>query len=1022
MSNKINRGSEWNVWDLHIHTPTSFHWKGSNASKTSNINNQTCQQIIDKIQSSEPIAFSIVDYFTFDGVLQLRKFLKENSINLNKTIFPGIELRLEAPTNFRLNVQVIFSENITDQQLYDFQSKLKILGSERPLSDDAIREEARKLTPDKTKQHIGKLDYKNDDNVAYQLGCKTIVITRNSFEAAVKKLGKDNCLVILPYETSDGIEKLDWKKHPIQTMHYFTLADFFESRKQENIDLFLGKKTKKNEHFFDNFQQTIGGQPKPVLSGSDAHTIEGYGKFPNEKKTWLKAEPTFKGLKQVIAEPSSRCFIGEQPEKFNIVKSKATKFISRVKIEKKPNSDFNEKWFNNEIDFNPELVAIIGNKGSGKSALTDILGLLGNSQQYESFSFLHRKKFKEKDGQKAKHFRATLYWKNEDSDEVSLNDEFSSEKAEKIKYIPQSYLEKLCNETSSQKSLFNKELKSVIFSHIDSTQRLGKETLDELLKFKTEEVEIGLSNTREDLKNITSKILSYREQATEKYKNRIKNQFSVKQKEFEALNSAKPKEVSKPNPTSPNQDIQEKVNKLEGLKKEEQIIINKINSLKSDLDDMSKKKAILSKVIEKINLLEQDIVKKKQEITNLLKSAGYDNIDFLSFELTISQLQTQHGELSKELEEKTKELSEYNEDSRLSDNCLEAQKQKIELNIKKLSEQIDEPNKKYQKYLLELKNWKQQIADIRGKEDKPDTLSYFSSKLSELNNIPARITELEKKRDELVKAIYKEIKQLAKIYRLYYKPVQELLNTKLFEEDTFKISFNVSIENNEFKDRFFDLINRNKAGTFYGTENSEKRINKLLDMCDFNDSDKVIKFVNDIFYHLEYDCRNDEHKKNRFELQAKLSPEDLYNTIFGLEYLKPQYFLQLNGKNLEQLSPGERGILLLVFYLMVDKDERPLILDQPEENLDNQTIYKVLVKCIKKAKEKRQIFLVTHNPNLAVVCDAEQIITAFINKEDKNSVHYLSGAIENPPINKKIVDILEGTKPAFENRENKYQI
>ena len=118
-------------------------------------------------------------------------------------------------------------------------------------------------------------------------------------------------------------------------------------------------------------------------------------------------------------------------------------------------------------------------------------------------------------------------------------------------------------------------------------------------------------------------------------------------------------------------------------------------------------------------------------------------------------------------------------------------------------------------------------------------------------------------------------------------------------------------------------------------------------------------------------------KKINLNFKQRILQKIYIVLIFELEYLKPKYFLQLNGKSLEQLSPGERGILLLVFYLMIDKDERPLILDQPEENLDNQTIYRVLVRCIKKAKEKRQIFLVTHNPNLAVVCDAEQIIVSF---------------------------------------------
>jgi len=146
-----------------------------------------------------------------------------------------------------------------------------------------------------------------------------------------------------------------------------------------------------------------------------------------------------------------------------------------------------------------------------------------------------------------------------------------------------------------------------------------------------------------------------------------------------------------------------------------------------------------------------------------------------------------------------------------------------------------------------------------------------------------------------------------------------------------------------------------------------------------------------------------------------------YDFVFSLDYIKPKYELKLGGKILPQLSPGERGALLLIFYLMVDKEEIPLIIDQPEDNLDNESVYNMLSKFIKKAKKKRQIIMVTHNPNLAVGADAEQIIHVDIDKMNKNKFSFTSGSIENPDINKKIVRILEGTKPAFDKRKLKYQ-
>jgi predicted ATPase len=131
--------------------------------------------------------------------------------------------------------------------------------------------------------------------------------------------------------------------------------------------------------------------------------------------------------------------------------------------------------------------------------------------------------------------------------------------------------------------------------------------------------------------------------------------------------------------------------------------------------------------------------------------------------------------------------------------------------------------------------------------------------------------------------------------------------------------------------------------------------------------------------------------------------------------------LKWSGKNIEELSPGERGTLLLIFYLLIDRRDIPLIIDQPEENLDNHTVYELLVPSIKEARKKRQVIIVTHNPNLAVVCDADQIIHCSIDKQSGNRVTYETGSLENPAINKYTINVLEGTRPAFDLRDSKYQ-
>jgi predicted ATP-dependent endonuclease of OLD family len=240
----------------------------------------------------------------------------------------------------------------------------------------------------------------------------------------------------------------------------------------------------------------------------------------------------------------------------------------------------------------------------------------------------------------------------------------------------------------------------------------------------------------------------------------------------------------------------------------------------------------------------------------------------------------------------------------------------------------------------------------------------------------------------------------------------------------YKINLDVSIQLNNFPEKFFGFISRGAKGSFIGTDEGHIVLNQITEGVEFKTEKDVLAFLDDILEHLVYDKRNDENEERMVvdQLRQGYEVKDFYDFLFSIEYLEPNYKLRLAEKNISELSPGERGALLLIFYLLLDKQDIPLIIDQPEENLDNQSVYRILVKFIKEAKKKRQIIIVTHNPNLAVVCDAEQIISIKIEKENKNKVTLVSGAIENPELNAKTVEILEGTFPAFDNRTEKYKV
>ncbi len=530
------RGSCWRKWDLHIHTPASFHWGGGKrfSQMDSKEKEIALNQVVDTINKSDVAAFSIVDYWTFDGFEEIQAHVTSGKANLGKIVFPGMELRVEAPVDYRLNIQVLLSDRLTRQQRADFKAALRLGGSGRSISEEALIEFGRSLSADKAKKHGFSGNYADDDVQLLNLGSQTAEVTRESLVNAKNSIPEGTCLIILPYDTSDGLEKLDWAKHPCADQYFMQSADMFETRTPGNVDLFLGRKTEANQAFFDNFLKTMGGKPKPAISGSDAHKLSEYGSFHGDRITWVKADPTFEGLKKILIEPEGRVFIGECPEQHQIIEQRPTKFIDSVSIKKKAGSTLSEHWFDCYIPINPGLVAIIGNKGSGKSALGETIGLLGKTANSSAFSFLSDRRFRQSKNNKASHFEGSLAWVSGNSETASLNEDPDSNAFELVKYIPQSYLETLCNELGLvEEGGFDDELRSVIFSHVPEQDRLGQNSLESLIIYKTEQTAAKIEILQKELGRITAKIVELENQGSIEHRTKIEGALVAKQQELE---------------------------------------------------------------------------------------------------------------------------------------------------------------------------------------------------------------------------------------------------------------------------------------------------------------------------------------------------------------------------------------------------------------------------------------------------------------------------------------------------------
>src|SRR5690606_38857502 len=150
---------------------------------------------------------------------------------------------------------------------------------------------------------------------------------------AIRKVPHGQAIGFMPFDTNDGLAEVEWKEHYAYVMNLFQTSPIFETRDVDLRAAFVGEQTQGNAKYFKSFQAALEDKPRLAVSGSDAHCFvgipgsndkRGYGDFPSGKKTWIKADPTFRGLKQAILEPAKRSYIGDKPPKVLEVESSKT--------------------------------------------------------------------------------------------------------------------------------------------------------------------------------------------------------------------------------------------------------------------------------------------------------------------------------------------------------------------------------------------------------------------------------------------------------------------------------------------------------------------------------------------------------------------------------------------------------------------------------------------------------------------------------------------------------------------------
>lgn len=1022
-------GSTWKKWDLHVHTPSSVvhNYPGANQDDAWEAFLQDLEALPREFK-----AIGINDYIFIDGYERARKAkIEQGRLKNIDLLLPVIELRLDKFAGVvkkdkdgtysqsgwnRINLHVIFDamdpEIIQQQFLNSLTPSYQLI----PDSSDWNAKWKGVITRDSLSE-LGKMIVesapadKRGDYAPHHMqeGFNNLCVSLEKVREALDKHYFAGKYLIAVGKTE--WDNLKWDDQSIaEKRNIINQADLVFTA-SANPAAYHAARKKLSE---SNVKATL-------LDCSDAHaprSSENKDRIGN-CFTWIKSDATFDGLVQAITEFEDRVFIGDAPPKRLLVEANRTKYASRIRIGRKASSTLADTWFNVDMPLSHDLVAIIGNKGSGKSAMADIAALAGDTKNFRSFSFLKDTRFRNPRNKLAQHFLGALGWHDGTESERPLDQDPSETSVERVKYLPQSYLEALCNELGDGGSAtFDTELRKIIYTHVPQDSRLGYTSMDELLDFKVAEIDGAREQLIRDISKANADILQTERRLTPEFKQSLQEQLDAKVAEFNSLVASKPAPVEDPAASEAAQEeskaatetIQTLEDELKKQREEETLLRDKKAA-------HAKRQAILGRIAQAIGNHKKAHDQFLAELAPMLAEADPElkGSDVVALKIDTAKLDA----LSKAADESIADV-----DGALANQepgGLSRRREATEAAMAEIKSKLGEKQRLFIIFKDQVAQWERAKEELVGNKGKPQSMEWYKTEIESLGALPHKLSDLRASRSELAKSVHEQIGKTVEEYRRLYEPVQQFVKSAAQMEMHLPLDFDVRIEESNFADQFLARINRQSRGSFSGVDESNQLMRGLLKEVNFGDVDSTLKFLETIDDMLHFDRRESGGRETRIvdQLRKGGEPQDILDYLYGMSYLAPRYSLTFDQQEISQLSPGERGLLLLVFYLLVDKDDIPIIIDQPEENLDNQTIFKVLVKCIKAAKQRRQVIMVTHNPNLAVVCDAEQIICAICDKTT-NTFTYVSGGIESPVIRSRVVDILEGTEPAFKNRKRKY--
>jgi energy-coupling factor transporter ATP-binding protein EcfA2 len=968
-------GAVWRRWEPHIHTPGT--------AMNDNYKSATLSDFLDRVEQAVPTVecLGITDYYLTRRYEEVQAAVAGGRLPGVSMLFCNIELRysIETKASKGINIHLLVSPDDPRHvdEIKRFLAKLKFRfdNDNFVCTEDDLRRLGRAYDPSI-----------KDDEAALQAGVNQFKVDFNQLREEYKDSAwmRKNVLIAVAGSSNDGTAGLQDGSSSFAAMRRTieACAHIIFAATPKNIEFWRGEGTLTP----DQLVQQYGG-PKPCLHGSDAHSLDKVAKPDNDRLCWIKGDPTFEALKQACFEPSGRVSVGAvvpETETPYSVRSVATPTLS---------------WLlPNGLPINPGMVAIIGARGSGKTALADLIAHAGDSpsptQSPQSFISRARNHVASSE--------VIASWSDGMESERYLG--VAPEDLPEVHYLTQQFVDRLCSSEAESDELLG-EIKRVVFLAHEPESRLGADDFDALVELKSSATYRAVVTLNQQLDQLSQELLTERSwylRGNQLQRDRQRASEDLKKTETARQSLIKPggKERAEYY-TRLGAEVAARQQRIQALDRQ----LQSYRKLGREVERYQTQ--VLPRVVQELQQsFGSDLLTDEEWKQFVPQFAGNPSV-------VVEQRINTQAILVKQVTESEGATPIQSSTAADLGTCgLDALKQEHE----RVGLLIGTDKKDVQRL--------RQLNDLYKTQE--TKLHRLKDDLQRASESQGRIKAILEERAKLYGRFFELVIEQCQILADLYAPLADHLSGAASSASKLSLRVVRSVDLDEWAEAGERLLDLRKVGKFRGHGAlAQVAQEHLLTAWQEGTATEVAEAM-ESFRAANDASLLDQSAVDRNTEQYSEWVINLGRWLYSTDHIKVHYSIEYEGVPIMQLSPGTRGIVLLLLYLALDlEDSRPLIIDQPEENLDPKSVFTELVALFREARKRRQVIVVTHNANLVVNTDVDQVIVASCTKPGIGAppqFQYLSGGLENPAIRSEVCEILEGGEAAFRQRAQRLRV